>query len=53
MNYLRWLEVHQMQLRREHTTLIGFQRCIEIKNDFNSNLSLENISWGHLSNFYI
>jgi hypothetical protein len=30
-NYLRWLEIHQMQLRGAHNTLEGLQRCREIK----------------------
>jgi len=65
INYLRWLEVHQMQLKKEHATLTGLQHCIEIKNDFNTGgkaaltasgrayLSLQSISWSHLSKFYI
>lgn len=53
INYLRWLEVHQMQLKKEHATLTGLQRCMEIKNDFNTNLCLQSISWSRLSKFYI
>lgn len=53
MNYLRWLEVHEMLLKKMHLTLAGFQRCKEIKADFNTNLSPANITWDHLANFYI
>lgn len=27
LNYLRWLEIHQMQQRGEHYTFEGLQRC--------------------------
>jgi len=53
INYLRWLEIHKMQLKREHLTLTGLERCKEIKADFNTNLSSNNITWNHLDNFYI
>jgi hypothetical protein len=42
-----------MQLTGESKTLKGLQRCKEIKSDFNTNLSSKNITWTHLSKFYI
>jgi len=53
LNYLRWLEVHNIMLRGEHLTLSGLNRCWEIKSDFNTNLSPKHITWYHLNNFYI
>ena len=53
LNYIRWLEVHDIMLRGEHLSAAGLQRCAEIKSDFNTTLSPKNITWHHLSNFYI
>lgn len=53
INFLRWLEIHHMQLSGESKTLKGLQHCKEIKNGFNSNLSTQNVTWTHLSKFYI
>lgn len=55
-NYLRWLEIHQMQLKGVHNTAVGLEKCKVIKNDFNKKLAggaFENITWCHLSKFYI
>jgi len=53
ISYLRWLEIHYMQARREHLTQHGLERARVLKNDFNTTLKSTSINWDHIKNFYI
>lgn len=51
LNYQDWRLVYVMQLNKEHLTIEGRTKCIDIKRRFNNSRRV--FHWSHLKHFYI